>query len=386
MIAPQHRVYAAFYLFALTIGGLLSRFADLQVELGLSEGPFGMVVIGWSVGMLFAMTFCTPIIEWLGVKRTVIITITVSALCQLLAAASGMPVAVFGIMVFGGVMVGMLEIVLNVEADRTEAAIGRRIMNRAHSFWSLGFFSSAVIGGLMRQFEVSMVIHLALMLPVLAGGAFIAMRGFTPAPRRHPKGSKQKTPVFAIPTPGILALCAVALSASLVEGAGFDWSVIYMRDVFESEPFVSSMSLIAISASIWLARVGADSVVDRFGARQVTYFLLCIATAGLLLVGFAPTPELAILGFALMGVGASAIYPLVVSEAAGRTDRPAEINVAALGQTAFLVFFLGPPLLGFVAEHFGNRASFLVILPMVLLSFVFTHRMSTRPAAKPAEA
>jgi hypothetical protein len=54
-----------------------------------------------------------------------------------------------------------------------------------------------------------------------------------------------------------------------------------------------------------------------------------------------------------------------VSAAAQRTDRPAQLNVAALGQVTFIVFFLAPPLLGFVAEHTGIRNSYLICLPLV---------------------
>ena len=46
-----------------------------------------------------------------------------------------------------GLMIGSIEIILNVEADRTEALVGRRIMNRAHSFWSIGFFAAGLAGG-----------------------------------------------------------------------------------------------------------------------------------------------------------------------------------------------------------------------------------------------
>ena len=71
-----------------------------------------------------------------------------------------------------------------------------------------------------------------------------------------------------------------------------------------------------------------------------------------------------------MGVGTSAIFPLAMSAAAQRTDRPAAINVAALAQTAFVAFMLAPPLLGFVAQHVGIRWTFGVGLPMVLMSLV----------------
>ena len=61
------------------------------------------------------------------------------------------PLTFFLLLLPVGVMIGSIEIILNVEADRTEALVGRRIMNRAHSFWSIGFFAAGLAGGALAQ-------------------------------------------------------------------------------------------------------------------------------------------------------------------------------------------------------------------------------------------
>ncbi|MGO6975041.1 MFS transporter, partial [Rhizobium johnstonii] len=95
----------------------------------------------------------------------------------------------------------------------------------------------------------------------------------------------------------------------------------------------------------------------------------------------APHPYVALAGFALMGAGCSAVYPLAVSAAAQRTDRAAYLNVAALGQMSFVVFFLAPPLLGFIAEHAGIRTSYLVCLPLIIYALFSAKALATRRAA-----
>ena len=87
---------------------------------------------------------------------------------------------------------------------------------------------------------------------------------------------------------------------------------------------------------------------------------------------------MALLGFALMGSGCSAVYPLAVSAAAQRRDRASHLNVAALAQMSFVVFFLAPPLLGFVAEHFGIRSSYLVCLPVIILALTCIRALSAQ--------
>ena len=98
--------------------------------------------------------------------------------------------------------------------------------------------------------------------------------------------------------------------------------------------------------------------------------LLAVAGIGVLMVGLAPFDTVALIGFALMGLGCSAVYPLAVSAAAQRTDRPAAVNVAAIGQVTFVVFFLAPPLLGFVAQYTGIRNSYLITLPILALGLL----------------
>ncbi|UXN74183.1 hypothetical protein N8D56_02560 [Devosia sp. A8/3-2] len=80
-----------------------------------------------------------------------------------------------------------------------------------------------------------------------------------------------------------------------------------------------------------------------------------------------------------MGVGTSAIFPLAMSAAAQRTDRPAAVNVAALAQISFVSFLLGPPLLGYIAEHFGIRWAFGIGLPLVALSLFAASALGAKP-------
>jgi MFS family permease len=114
---------------------------------------------------------------------------------------------------------------------------------------------------------------------------------------------------------------------------------------------------------------------------QVQLYILLV---GCLTVTFSPVWYLALIGFGMMGVGSATMFPLAMSAAAQRTDRPAAVNVASLAQTSFLVFLLAPPLLGFIAEHFGIRASYGIGLPLVILSLMTCYAL--RPAGEPKRA
>lgn len=376
---PQHRVFGVFFLFAVSIGALLSRLPDLQRQFGLTESELGLTLLGMPIGALTALTLSTPLILRFGARTTAFSTVFGAAIMY--AIIPFLPTAriAFGGFLLAGLFAGALEINVNLETDRHEARLGYRIMNRAHGMWSSGFFITALISAGVRQLGVSVQMHMVATLVVVVIAGLCIFSGIESAPARA--GSHVgDAPRVVFPTIGLLAICVIGASPLLVEGAGVDWSGIYMRDVFAVEPLIGGLALSVFSLFMALARLFIDPFVDRFSPRTVATILLIISAAGVSLVASAPHPHVALLGFLLMGVGCSAVYPLAVSAAAQRTDRPAAINVAALSQVAFIVFFLAPPLLGFVAEHWGIRNSYLVCLPAVVASLVMIRALSPHPS------
>ena len=372
-IAPQFRIYASFFLFALTSGAMMSRLPDLQQHLQVTQGELGLTLIAMSIGSLISLTFSAPLIGRLGPRITGLITVLGCATCFAIVPWLPNAPAVFAVLFVCGVLAGSLEINLNVETDRLEAMTGKRFMNRAHGSWSLGFFVTALIGAGIRQAGVPIQWHLLLTSGFAIIVAGYLLWGLVPAPKPT-TGHQGDTPKIAFPNWGLLPLCIIGMAAFLIEGSGVDWSAIYMRDVFNAAPFVGGLGLTLFGLVMAVARLSIDPVVARFGPRNVALVLLSIAVAGSLLVGYAPIDWIALVGFTLLGLGCSAVYPLAVSAAAQRTDRPAAVNVAALGQVTFVVFFLGPPLLGFVAQYIGIRNSYLVTLPLTVLGLIAAAR------------
>ena len=377
-LPPQQRVYGGFFVYSFCMGSLPPRLPDLQRMMQIEEGALGFGLIGAAAGTLVSLSFFGPILERIGYRRSILTLIPLLALLYAIASFAGGPLAFFLLLFPVGIVIGGIEIILNLEADRTEHMIGHRIMNRAHAFWSFGFFSSGIISALVAQSGLSPQIHLFLMVPLVIVGVALILGRFDPAPHRTGT-SDEKPPHFAAPTMAIMVLVAVTLSAMIMEGAGIDWAAIYMRDVFAVSPFLAGFAVALGAGTQAVTRFFADPFVERYSPTVVSRVLLGVLGVGVLLVFFAPSDWLALVGFALMGVGTSVIFPLAMSAAAQLTDRPAPTNVASLAQISFVAFLLGPPLLGYVAEHFGIRWSFGIGLPLVLLSFVCAGALGTKP-------
>jgi len=384
-LAPQHRVYAGFAVYSFALGNIFPRLPDIKRAMAIEDGTLGLSLIGTPIGTLIALTLAAPIMERVGFRRALLVLVPLLALAYAVAVHAPSPVALFLMLLPVGLMIGSIEIILNVEADRTEFMLKRRIMNRAHSFWSAGFFGAGLFGGAMAHLGLSPQIHLALVVPMVAVATALFLGGLEPAPARF-AATGDKPPIFARPTAPILVLVAVTLSAMLMEGASMDWSAIYMRTVFESGPFVAGFTVALFAFSQAATRFLADSFVDRHSPSGVARVLIATMAAGVFIVFLSPVPALSMLGFALLGIGCSAIFPLAISAAAQRTDRAAAINVAALSQISFIAFLLGPPLLGFVSDHWGIRSAYGIGLPFIVLSLLTAGSLGRRAPAAAAEA
>ena len=384
-LPPQIKVFGAFFIYSFCMGSLYPRLPAIQQAMGVGEGALGLALIGAAFGTLVSLTFAGPVIESIGYRRTLLTAIPLLSVFYAIAVWAQGPLAFFLLLVPVGITIGCIEIIINLEADRVEHAIGRRIMNRAHAFWSFGFFSAGMVGALVAQAGLSPQWHLALMVPVVTVISLTLLGRFEPAGHRS-GGSTDAAPRFARPTGAIMVLVGVCLSAMILEGAGVDWSAIYMRNEFQAAPFWAGFAVALGAGAQAVARFFADSFVDRWSPAVVARGLLAISGIGALIVFFTPLWWLAYVGLAMIGVGTSALFPLAMSAAAQRTDRPAAVNVASLAQISFVSFLLGPPLLGYVAEHFGIRWAFGIGIPLVVIGLLMADAVGTTRRTRPVAA
>jgi predicted MFS family arabinose efflux permease len=61
-------------------------------------------------------------------------------------------------------------------------------------------------------------------------------------------------------------------------------------------------------------------------------------------------------------------------------DAPKRVSVVAI--TGYLAFLVGPPLLGFLGEHFGLRSAMMVVLALVLVAAIVA-RAVAKPQSEP---
>lgn len=363
---------AIFAIQGIVAGTLFTRVPDIQLWAGLTEGQLGIVLMGGPVGAMTTFVLAARQIERFGTRVVIIWSYLVMALTAPLLTVSSNPIALFTVLFVFGVMNSAGNIAINVEADRYEAGSGTRIMNRCHGMWSIVFFVASLLGGMVRGLGIPVETHLWVMVPIFCAislAVALPMRSYPP----RPSGTKSKR--FALPTLAVLALVAFGLGAELLEGASRVWATIYIRDAFDVPAMVESSALPSLILSMAVARLLADGIIDRYGPRRVAASALIIAIVGLGIVVFANNAYLAVVGFGTAGLGASVIYPLMISAAAQLDDRPASENVAALTLMVQLVLLISPAIIGAVAESLGVRAAFGLLLPLLCVGLMMSRSL-----------
>lgn len=365
-------IVLVFYLHALAQGGVFSRIPDMQRGLGLDAAQLGLALLGQPAGAIVSFLVASHVVERLGTRTVILTTIPLMALILVgIALAPSLFLMWLGFAVFGAVF-ALSNIAINVEADRVEAALGRRIMNTCHGIWSVGLLTASLIGTVMSGAGVAPAVHFAVILvPVLIGLALFAWPMQSAPARPHAAAAKGFR--IALPTTMTLLLLGYAVAAALLEGGLRNWSVIFMRDSFSAPEWVDTLTLPAFMTAQSIGRLLADRAVTRWGPVRLARALGLTALCGLLLVVFSPNLIVALIGF-----GVCVAFPLSTSAAARLGDRPASQNVAALTMSQQIVLLGAPALLGWIATVASIRVTFAVMLPPLLLAIYLAKYLAPR--------
>ena len=363
---PHQIVFVGFFIYAFSLGAMFPRLDDIQTSLQIDKAELGLLLLCIPLGLQITLLFADRLVRAISLKNVMCLGIPSICFTQFAAVAVNQIAFFAFFLIICGAFVAVVEVAINLEADRVEHALGSRIMNRSHAFWSIGFFSAAVVGALFSQFKVMLEIHFLLVCGIAFLISKIIFEDYIVASPRHTNVTTIKK--FSLPTGPIFVMVLFTMSAMLVEGASIDWSVIFMREIHSASPFISGFSLAMAAFSQALVRFFGDNLLNKFGPILISVASLFFMFLGIFLVVLSNSSTLAIFGFLFLGAGSAVIFPMAISIAASRSDRPAETNVASLTQFAFGMFLLGPPILGFVGEAYSLRWSFSLCIPLLILS------------------
>lgn len=166
------------------------------------------------------------------------------------------------------------------------------------------------------------------------------------------------------------------------EGAVITWSGVFLHEDLGASLGVASLGLVAFTASQTAGRLVGDRLSARHPARVLVRSGTALAAAGLTAVVVAPTPILAVAGFALAGLGLATPLPLIFSAAghAGTEEggTGATAAVARLTTMTYSAMLLAPALVGRVAQALGLTWTLALLVPL-LVTVAWKAQVVARP-------
>ncbi|MGG6897844.1 MFS transporter [Rhizobium sp. BR 315] len=359
---PRAAVSLMFLLNGFMVGCWAPKIPEFAERLQLTKFELGLMILVFGVGSLVMMPLAGAQIAVRG-SRVVVRAFAVLLLPMILALtlAPNVWTAAVALFLFGG-FIGAMDVAMNANAVSVEKAMRRAIMSSCHAFWSLGGLLGSAIGGLLisrwgflghaEASTVLAVLFLIIAWPMVLGD------------QPHPDEAKPKARLPMIPLPWLLGI--VALFCMVPEGAVLDWSALYLGQEKGASVALSGFGFAAFSATMATMRFAGDFVRDWLGAVRTLRVCTVFAIVGMLMAALAPNAEIAILGFALCGIGISNMVPIAFSAAGNIPGLQPGIGISVVTTLGYSGMLVAPSAIGFAAEHVGF-SPVLMALPVLLL-------------------
>lgn len=364
-------VSAFFFLTGLCFSSWASRIPDIQHTLDLSEGALGSILLCIPFGSLASLPVAGWLVSRMGSDKVLVITCAFYALLLPLIGLAPSIWILVTVLFFFGFIGNMGNIAVNTQAVAVEQIFGKTIMSSFHAIWSLAGLAGAGIGTLMINFQLPPFYHF-LIIAVVAY-ILIATNGRSTV-KQPPAAQDVKQPFFVKPDKTLIGLGIIAFCCMICEGTMYDWSGIYFTKVVKARPGLVTLGYTAFTLAATLGRFTGDWLAHRYGIKNILTASGIFTATGLLISVIFPFTATSVAGFFLVGIGISAVIPLVYS-AAGRSGTMSPgMALAAVTTLGFFGFLLGPPLIGFIAQASSLRASFAVISVIGIMITVMARR------------
>ena len=376
LLTVQRLTMLVFFLQPVAFGSWLPRIPDVQDALGLGPAGLALALLGLPCGTLLTLPFAGPIVGRIGPRRTLMIGFVLYTLAVCLPALATSPMVLFACLMLAGSSISFVELGLNVQADAVEKSTGSLIMSTSHGFWSLGIMTGSLIGSGLAAIDLTASLSIPLVAVVVLPIALLAaLRLPDAAPQPH-HDQTTKGSAWSLPSPALLGICLFVFGITMTEGAMADWSAVFLRQVFGADGGTAGLGYSLFAMMVAVGRFGGDRLKARFGAVSLARSAGLLALGGVAILLVASNTAFALAGFAVIGLGVSVGFPLAVSAVASLTDRASSTNVAVLSFIALLGFLVGPPVIGFIAEHVAMRIGLATLLPMLAISLILTGQLS----------
>ncbi|HEX9121788.1 MAG TPA: MFS transporter [Actinomycetota bacterium] len=361
-VAP---LFAAYLAFGTYWGVWVVVFSDFLAARDITEGEVGLYLGALAAVSIVTMTLVAPRLQRLPLSRTVSTGLTCMGLAALgIAFGPGSALLAAGFVLLG-VGNAFIDVFVNVGGQAAEVRNRRPVLQFLHASYNVGGIVGALGAGLLHVAGVSFRWQLTatavgLFAAALWNAASPWLRQRRPVAEGEEPSSKVSLSVF-LRSPVLILPAVVVLSAFMVEGSMDIWSVIYLRRTLEASAVAGGIAFAAFSLAMAIGRLLAGRLLFGLGYRTT----IRVSGIGSVLSGLAAalTHSTVVAGMAFLFLGffiasaAPAAFGMI-----GETDEDPVLAVAGMTTAGYSGFVVGPPIMGWLAETAGLRATMLVIV------------------------
>ncbi len=374
-----------------------SRIPQVRDGLGLDPAQLGLLLLTSSAGSLAALLVAGIIIDRVGSASAVAVFTLASAVGMAVVGLGylvGAPAVAVGLFL-NGVGIGAWDVAVNVQGSLVEQHLGKAIMPRFHAGYSVGTVFGALVGAGMIALHVPVTAHLIGAAVLVACANLVAVRNFLSTPTSRSVGDALESGLDAVAgtpssqgdgprkrysvldawkEPRVILIGLFVMLIAFAEGSAVDWIGLGLIDGHGTAATVGTLGLATFLTAMTMTRWFGTPLLDRFGRVPVLAALSLVLTAGAALFIFAPHPALAFVGALLWGTGASLGFPVGMS-ASGDDPRKAAARVSVVATVGYGAFLGGPPLIGFLGNHWGVLHALTAVLIAAPLSLLLVRAL-----------
>lgn len=387
--ALKRRTWALFMFFflpGLLMASWATRTPAIRDILSVSTAEMGAVLFGLSIGSMSGILCSAWLVKRFGTRKVIRTTMTCAVtgmviLSVALWCASPLIFAL-GLAVFGASF-GAAEVAINVEGAAVERELNKTVLPMMHGFYSFGTLAGAGVGMALTALSVPANIHIILAAAVAIAPIFIAIRAI---PDGTGKNASEDSHLQEKGLPfyrdiQLLLIGVVVLAMAFAEGSANDWLPLLMVDGHGFSPTSGSLIYAGFTLGMTVGRFTGGWFIDRYSRVTVVRASALMGALGIGLIIFVDSDWVAGVSVILWGLGASLGFPLTIS-AASDTGPDAPTRVSVVATTGYLAFLVGPPLLGYLGEHYGLRSASTTIMALVILAALVAKAVA-KPVSTP---
>lgn len=361
---------ANFVVFGVTLTIIGATLPKIIRDFSWSYTATGFVVSASSVGY-FVSTFVSGILlHWFSPKLIVVTGLVIQSLGLSFFAAN--PIVIFNLLL--GFLIGLgqggTEVVVNFTVVHIERNGESRLMNLMHAAFAVGAILGpfAVARIMNAGLSWQMIYRLMALISIIMAGV-ISLLPFSRLGKEERSKSKEGPGLVKLLKHPLLVLSFLVLFLYVGAELGVSsWVAEYYVEFLGTSPSAGAYMVSIFWFGLLIGRLGLSGYK---GGRQaeLIFALSSMCTASLIFALSMRNPWIAGFGFALSGLGFSAIYPLVIA-IIGRffkKGQGAAIGFAATG--GGIGSFAFPFIMATISDKFGiNRGFYFYIT----LSFAMT--------------